>query len=98
MYTIAQDFYNRPQANIPEACGTKARTRGSYRFFQNEKVTMDVILTPHTEATVERIKEHKVVLSPQDTTMLNYEHPATWRCPLKPTALSVGKDQIETAG
>lgn len=77
LYTIAQDFYNRPQANIPEACGTKARTLGSYRFFQNEKVTMDVILTPHTEATIERIKEHKVVLAPQDTTTLNYEHPAT---------------------
>ena len=29
------------------------------------------------EATIERIKEHKVVLAPQDTTTLNYEHPAT---------------------
>ena len=38
---------------------------------------MDVILTPHVEATIERIKEHKVVLAPQDTTTLNYEHPAT---------------------
>ncbi len=39
---------------------------------------MDVILTPHTEATIERIKEHKVVLAPQDTTTLNYyAHPAT---------------------
>ncbi len=38
---------------------------------------MDVILTPHTEATVERIKEHKVVLAPQDTTTLNYTHPDT---------------------
>ena len=78
LYTIAQDFYNRPQANIPEACGSKARTIGGYRFFKNEKVTMDVILTPHTEATVERIKEHKVVLAPQDTTTLNYyAHPST---------------------
>jgi hypothetical protein len=39
---------------------------------------MDVVLTPHTEATIERIKEHKVVLAPQDTTTLNYStHPAT---------------------
>ena len=56
---LPEDFYNRPQANIPEACGTKARILGSYRFFQNEKITMDVILTPHVEATIERIKEHK---------------------------------------
>jgi hypothetical protein len=78
LVTIAQDFYNRPQGNIPEACGTKARTMGAYRFLGNKKVTMDVILTPHTEATIERIKEHQIVLAPQDTTTLNYgTHPAT---------------------
>jgi hypothetical protein len=78
LFTIAQDFYNSPQASIPSACGSKARTIGAYRLFQNEKVSMDVILTPHTESTIERIKEHKVVLAPQDTTTLNYcAHPAT---------------------
>lgn len=78
LYTIADDFYNKPQANIPEASGSKARTIGAYRFFQNEKVTMDIILDAHAEATIERIKEHKVVLAPQDTTKLNYStHPLT---------------------
>ena len=78
LYAIADDFYNKPQANIPEACGGKARTMGAYRFFQNEKVTMDIILDAHTEATIERIKEHKVVLAPQDTTILDYStHPMT---------------------
>jgi hypothetical protein len=78
LYTIAQDFYKDPQANIPEACGSKARTMGAYRFFQNPKVTMDVVLTAHTEATIERIKEHQVVLVPQDTTTLDYStHPMT---------------------
>lgn len=76
--TIAQDFFSRPQSTIPEACGTTARTMGAYRFFQNENVTMDVILTPHTEATISRIREHRIVLAPQDTTTLNYgAHPAT---------------------
>lgn len=78
LYTLAQDFYNCPQANIPEACGSKAGAMGAYRFFQNPKVTMDVVLTAHTEATLERIKEHRVVLVPQDTTTLNYStHPMT---------------------
>ncbi len=78
LYSIAQDFYNRPQANVAEACGGKARSMGAYRFFQNEKVTMDIVVTPHTEATIERIKEHRVILAPQDTTTLNYStHPAT---------------------
>ena len=52
LFTIARDFYNRSQASIPEACGSNSRTKGAYRFFQNPQVTMDVILTPHTEATV----------------------------------------------
>lgn len=77
LYRIAQDFYNRPQANIPEACGAKAPTMGAYRFFQNKKVTMEVVLTAHCETTIERIKQHRVVLAPQDTTTLNYAHPMT---------------------
>jgi hypothetical protein len=78
LITLAQDFFYRPQASIAEACGSRARTAGAYRFFANEKTTMDVVLTPHTESTIERIKEHKVVLAPQDTTTLNYcAHPAT---------------------
>lgn len=78
LYTIAQDFYQNPQANIPEACGSKARTMGAYRFFHNPNVTLDVLLTAHTEATIERIKGHRVVLVPQDTTTLDYSpHPLT---------------------
>ena len=72
LYTLAQDFCNRSEATIPEACGSKARTMAAYRFFQNRKVTMDVLLTPHTESTIERIREHHVVLAPQDTTLLDY--------------------------
>ncbi len=74
LYTIAQNFYNNPQANIPEACKSKAGALGAYRFFQNDKIDMDVILTPHIESTIARIKKHKIVLVPQDTTTLNYTH------------------------
>jgi len=78
LYTIAQDFYSSPQATIPEACGSNARVIGAYRFFQNPKVTMDTVLSPHIEAAIERIKQHRVVLLPQDTTTLNYTtHPMT---------------------
>jgi hypothetical protein len=78
LYTIAQDFYGCPQANIPEACGSKARTMGAYRFLGNRKVTMDVVLNAHRDATIERVKQHRVVLAPQDTTTLDYStHPMT---------------------
>jgi hypothetical protein len=78
LYKIAQDFYGQPQAGIPEACGCKARTMGAYRLFHNPKVTMDVVLKAHKEATLERIKAERMVLAPQDTTTLNYStHPMT---------------------
>ena len=78
LYTIARDFFNRCEANIPEACGSLARTVAAYRFFKNKEVNMKVILDAHTEATIERIKKHQVVLAPQDTTILDYStHPMT---------------------
>lgn len=78
LYMIAHDFYNQTQASIPQACGSRARTVGAYRFFNNPKITMDVILTPHIESTIDRIRDHDVVLAPQDTSTLNYtHHPAT---------------------
>jgi len=78
LVNIAENFYNRPVANIPEACsGSAVVIKGAYRFFNNKKITMDVILTPHVESTVERIKKYATVLAPQDTTTLNYAHPAT---------------------
>src|SRR5437899_10777460 len=39
---------------------------------------MVVVLSTHTESTIERIKKHPVVLAPQDTTTLSYNtHPMT---------------------
>jgi hypothetical protein len=78
LYTIADDFYNRPQSNIAEACQSVAKSTAAYRFLSNSKVSMDVLLTPHLEMTIERIKKHPVVLVPQDTTTLDYStHPST---------------------
>jgi len=79
LYRIAQDFYGCTEGSIPQACGgDKARTMGAYRFFQNPKVTMDVLLAPHAEAAMDRIRQHAIVLAPQDTTTLNYStHPMT---------------------
>ena len=75
---IAEDFYGCPQGTIPEASGGKAATMGAYRFFANPQVTMDVILSGHIEATIDRMRQHAIVLAPQDTTTLSYTtHPMT---------------------
>lgn len=75
---VARDFFGKPQANIPQACGSRARTKAAYRFFDHPDVTMDVLLPSHIAATHERLRAHPVVLAVQDTTTLNYStHPAT---------------------
>lgn len=75
--SIARDFYNRPQANIPRATnGDRAKAKAVYRFFDNQEVTLAKLLEPHREQTLKRAAEHEVVLAVQDTTTLNYTaHP-----------------------
>ena len=78
LYQIAKDFGGWWQGRSPQRCGTKGRTRGAYRLFQNPKVSMEVVLTAHAETTIDRIRKHRIVLAPQDTTSLNYStHPMT---------------------
>ena len=78
LLTIAQAFYARPQANIPQACQTRAETKAAYRFLDHPETDMEAILEPHYQATVARVSREKVILAVQDTTSLNYSgHPAT---------------------
>ncbi len=75
---LARDFYARPEAGVPQACQSRAKTKAAYRFFEHPRTQMDVLLNPHYEATGQRLKAEKVVLAVQDTTALNYStHPAT---------------------
>ena len=75
--SIGKAFYARPQANIPQACQTRAETKATYRFFDHPETSMEKVIAPHTEATLDRISREEVVLAVQDTTSLNYTaHPA----------------------
>jgi hypothetical protein len=69
---LAGAFFARPQANIPQACGSAAAAKAAYRFFDNKRVTMDALLEPHHQATIERMRRETLVLVAQDTTSLNY--------------------------
>jgi len=76
--SIAKAFYARPQANIPQACQTRAETKATYRFFDHPGTSMEKVLASHYEATLDRICREEVVLAVQDTTTLNYTaHAAT---------------------
>lgn len=75
---MARDFAARPQANLPQACGSRAKTKAAYRFLDHKEVGMEEILKPHYQATAQRATQHPVVLAVQDTTFLNYStHPLT---------------------
>lgn len=77
LYLLGKDFFAHPEANIPQACNSRSKTKAAYRFFKHEDVTMAGMLDSHYEATVKRMKEEKVVLAVQDTTSLNYSGHST---------------------
>lgn len=62
----------QPLFSIPSACNGWAEIQAAYRFFDNEKVSADKLLSPHEDATIERMREHSVVLCIQDTSELDY--------------------------
>ena len=72
LHRLSCEFYARPEANIPQACGSVAATKGAYRFFAHKQVRMPKIVGAHTEATWERCREKAVILGVQDTMLLNY--------------------------
>lgn len=75
---IIESFYSSPHTSIPDKSGSWSKTKATYRFLNNKKVSPENILTPHQNATKTRISEQQVVLAIQDTTTLNYTtHPET---------------------
>lgn len=84
---IAQKLGAHPNTSIPQACGTWDHIKGTYRFFDNDRVEEEAILDPHYRASQERVREQTTVLAIQDTTQLDFtHHPAT-------TGLGVMRDQ-----
>ena len=72
LLVMARDFYARPDGNIPQASGSRAKAKAAYRFLDHSEVSMQKILTPHYEATARRCSSEQVVLAIQDTTSFNY--------------------------
>lgn len=75
---MVEDFAAQPGASVPQACGTRAKTKAAYRFWDDAEVTPDAIQASHLAHTVARAEPHGVVLAVQDTTELDYaDHPHT---------------------
>jgi hypothetical protein len=63
---------DQPEKSIPTASSGWGETQAAYRFFDNKKVTPEKVLAPHREATVQRARQHKVVLCVEDTSELDF--------------------------
>lgn len=70
--------FQRPTANLPQTCGSRAATKAAYRLLNHPEASLERFLSGHRETTLARAAEYPVVLAIQDTTSLNYStHPAT---------------------
>jgi hypothetical protein len=69
---IVGDFYERPNASIPQAVGDFHQVKATYRFFDNHYIDPEQILTPHFQKTNERCADHEIVLAVNDTSYLEF--------------------------
>jgi hypothetical protein len=75
---VARDCYARPWAQLPQAFGSRARTKAAYRLFDHPRTQMRQVLNSHNQATAARVADHPVVLAVPHSTSLNYSaHPLT---------------------
>jgi hypothetical protein len=72
--TLLGDIGGAIGASLPLACQDWANTKAAYRFFSNERVNEDEILSGHFQATAERFAASDgMVLVLQDTTEFSFK-------------------------
>lgn len=72
---VAKAVWKAPAKSFPQQFRQdEAGLKGAYRFFDNEKVTAEAILSGHVAATRDRCSRSGRVLAVQDTTSLVFEH------------------------
>lgn len=75
---IVEDLASQPASSVPQACGNIAATSAAYDFWNSPYFQPEDIRNAHIASTIERIKEHSVILAIQDTTNIDLtDHPAT---------------------
>lgn len=69
---ITESLGLAPGKSIPQAFGSKSEIKATYNFFSNPSVNSEKIIAPHIEKTIERLRSYPVVLTPSDTTKIDY--------------------------
>lgn len=77
LVTLARQLARSPHCSFPQAL-SQAQLKAAYRFFDNDGVDTDGILSAHIGQTLGRMRDLPVVLAVQDSTEYNLTHlPAT---------------------
>ncbi len=71
LVSIVEDLAQQPHESVPQASRDTAAMQATYEFWANRRIEASSIIEAHTTSTIERIKEHKVVLAIQDKTELD---------------------------
>jgi hypothetical protein len=74
LISVTKSLAANPVAPLTQALGGWNEVRGCYRMVNNKNITTDVILSGHSNETIERIKNHSVILVPQDTTSFDFSY------------------------
>ena len=69
---LARELAGKPSLSINEASTDWASAKASYRFFDNPKVTPELVLSPHYLSTELRCEGHETILAIEDTTVLDF--------------------------
>lgn len=69
---IANAVAAQPGVGFPQAFSSDAATEAFYRFVGNDRVTMDAVLEPHVQSTLERARLLKEVIVVHDTTIFTF--------------------------
>jgi hypothetical protein len=69
---LAKSFAASPRASIPVATRNLAGREAAYRFFGNDRVTLDGVVSGHVHRTHQRALEAKRIRAVHDTTGLVY--------------------------
>jgi hypothetical protein len=71
---LVEDLAAQPNASVPQASGDLAATQAAYNFWSSPHIKAQAIREAHQRSTIERVKQHTLIIGIQDTTELNFSH------------------------
>jgi hypothetical protein len=90
LVTLARQLGRSPHCSFPQSL-SPAQLKAAYRFFDNDSVDTDGILSAHIGQTLGRMGDLPVALAVQDSTEYNLTHlPATQGVGMAVTSMCAG--------